>query len=103
MEKREKIEKLAQDKDEAMLLARVYDRITLSAQRNIPAATCFLSPREQLLTQQLLRGTELHFFGGAAGTERNMCCWLPERLYIYRYFHGCLCYCPDIRIRSAGH
>ena len=80
MEKREKIEKLAQDKDEAMLLARVYDRITLAAQRNIPAATCFLSPREQLLTQQLLRGTELHFFGGAAGTERNMCCWLPDYL-----------------------
>ena len=44
------------------------------------AATCFLSPREQLLTQQLLRGTELHFFGGAAGTERNMCCWLPDYL-----------------------
>ena len=42
MEKREKIEKLAQGKDEAMLLARVYDRITLAAQRNIPAATCFL-------------------------------------------------------------
>ena len=80
MEKREKIEKLAQDKDEAMLLARVYDRITLAAQRNIPAATCFLSPREQLLTQQLLRGTELHFFGGAAGPERNMCCWLPDYL-----------------------
>ena len=80
MEMREKIEKLAQDKDEAMLLARVYDRITLAAQRNIPAATCFLSPREQLLTQQLLRGTELHFFGGAAGTERNMCCWLPDYL-----------------------
>ena len=55
MEKREKIEKLAQDKDEAMLLARVYDRITAAEQRNIPAATAFLSPRKQVLTGPLRR------------------------------------------------
>lgn len=63
-----------------MLLARVYDRITGAEQRNIPAATAFLSPREQALTQQLLRGMHLYFFGGVPGTERNMCCWLPEYL-----------------------
>ena len=68
MEKREKIEALAQEEDEAMLLARVYDGITLAAQRNIPAATCFLSPREQLLTQQLLRGTVSHLLLDGAGT-----------------------------------
>ena len=73
MEKREKIEKLAQDKDEAMLLARVYDRIT-------PAATAFLSPREQVLTGQLLRGMPLHFFGGCEQAERKMCLWLPDYL-----------------------
>ena len=64
MEKREKIEKLAQDKDEAMLLARVYDRITLAAQRSIPAATCFLSPREQLLLAAGLSGRRLALVGG---------------------------------------
>lgn len=40
MEKREKIEKLAQDKDEAMLLARVYDRITNRVSKKIFAHTC---------------------------------------------------------------
>lgn len=80
MEKREKIEKLAQDKDEAMLLARVYDRITAAEQRNIPAATAFLSPREQVLTEQLLRGMKLHFFGGCEQAERKLCCWLPDYL-----------------------
>lgn len=80
MEKREKIEKLAQDKDEAMLLARVYDRIAGAEQRNIPAATAFLSPREQALTRQLLRGMHLSFFGGVPEAERSMCCWLPEYL-----------------------
>ena len=80
MEKREKIEKLAQDKDEAMLLARVYDRITAAEQRNIPAATAFLSPREQILTGQLLRGMPLHFFGGCEQAERKMCLWLPDYL-----------------------
>ncbi len=73
MEKREKIEKLAQDKDEAMLLARVYDRITAAEQRNIPAATAFLSPREQVLTGQLLRGMPLHFFRRLrAGGAKNV-------------------------------
>lgn len=80
MEKREKIEKLTQDKDEIMLLARVYDRVTAAERRNVPTATAFLSAREQALTQQLLRGTELHFFGGTDGAERKMCCWLPDYL-----------------------
>lgn len=80
MEKREKIEKLAQSKDEAMLLARVYDRISLAEQRGIPGCSSFLSPHEQALTEQLLRGMELHFFGGTPDAERRMCCWLPEYL-----------------------
>lgn len=80
MEKRERIEELTQDKDEFMLLARVYDRITTAERRNVPAATAFLSAREQALTEQLLRGMELHFFGGTDGAERKMCCWLPEYL-----------------------
>ena len=80
MEKRERIEKLTQDKDEAMLLARVYDRITTAEQRNIPAATAFLSPREQALAGQLLRGMQPRFFGGTEAAERKMCVWLPDYL-----------------------
>ena len=94
MEKREKIEKLAQDKDEAMLLARVYDRITAAEQRNIPAATAFLSPRKQVLTGQLLRGMPLHFFGGCEQAERKMCLWLPDYLdeaSLYGEDSPCVC------------
>ena len=54
MEKREKIEHLAGSRDEEILLARVYDRMTAAQQRNIPASTCFLTKREQLLAGQLL-------------------------------------------------
>lgn len=80
MEKRDKIEKLASTRDEAMLLAKVFDRITAAEHRNIPAATPFLSPHEQALVKQLLCGMELCFFGGSERAERKLCCWLPEYL-----------------------
>ncbi len=71
---------LAQSKDEEILLARVYEKISHAEQRQIPAATCFLSEREQAMTQQLLRGMQVIFFGGFEGAERKVCCWLPEYL-----------------------
>lgn len=71
---------LAQDKDEAMLLTRVCDRIFAAIGRDIPATTCFLSPREQALAQQLLRGQPIIFFGGTAQSERKLCCFLPDYL-----------------------
>lgn len=55
-----------------MLLARVYDRITAAEQRNIPAATAFLSPREQVLTGQLLRGMPLYFSAAASRRSENV-------------------------------
>ena len=66
MDRREKIARLAQTKEDEVLLARVYERITMAAQRNVPASSCFLSKREQMLVQELLRGEEFVFFGGAA-------------------------------------
>ena len=80
MEKREMIAHLAANDTEAILLARVYERISTAAQRNIPAASCFLTQREQMLAQQLLRGTEITFFGGAQTAERRVCAYLPEYL-----------------------
>ena len=62
MDRREKIARLAQSKEDEVLLARVYERITLAAQRNVPASTCFLSKREQMLCQELLRGEDFRFF-----------------------------------------
>lgn len=80
MERREKIARLAQSKEDEVLLARVYERITQAAQRNVPASTCFLSKREQMLVQELLRGEEFRFFGGAELSEREVCCYLPDYL-----------------------
>ena len=80
MEKREKIELLAEDRDEQMLLARVYDRLTSGSARNVPVSTCFLTKREQLLADKLLPELTLRFFGGAAEAERAVCCWLPDYL-----------------------
>ena len=80
MDRREKIARLAQTKEDEVLLARVYERITLAAQRNVPASTCFLSKREQMLAAELLRGQDFAFFGGPAMAEREVCCYVPEYL-----------------------
>lgn len=80
MDKRQTIAYLAQDKEEEMLLARLYERIMTGAQRGIPVSTCFLSAREQSLLRQLMPHEPLIFFGGAEGAERCVCCLLPEYL-----------------------
>lgn len=80
VDRREKIARLAQSREDEVLLARVYERITLAAQRNVPASTCFLSKREQMLCQELLRGEDFRFFGGTELSEREICCYLPEYL-----------------------
>ena len=80
MDRREKIARLAQSKDDEVLLAKVYERITMASQRNIPASTGFLSKREQMLAQELLRGEDFRFFGGTELSEREVCCYLPEYL-----------------------
>ena len=80
VDRREKIARLAQSKEDEVLLARVYERITLAAQRNVPVSTCFLSKREQMLCQELLRGEDFRFFGGTELSEREVCCYLPEYL-----------------------
>lgn len=81
VDRREKIARLAQSKEDEVLLARVYERITLAAQRNVPANTCFLSKREQMLCQELLRGEDFRFFGGTgAFRARRSAAYLPEYL-----------------------
>ena len=80
MEKREQIARMAQSKDDELLLAKVYERITSAEARNIPASTGFLSKREQMLAAELLRGHEFCFFGGPETAEREICCHLPDYL-----------------------
>jgi len=63
-----------------MLFARIYDRLMGARQKNIPASTQFLSPREQVLVSRMLAPVSLHYFGGTQQAERAVCCWLPEYL-----------------------
>ena len=44
---RKNIEKIAQSSEDRILLAKLWDKIHAGFRKNIPAATCFLSPREQ--------------------------------------------------------
>lgn len=80
MDKRKQIDLVSESEDDRVLFARVYDRLTGAEQKNIPGVTCFLSPREQVLTRLLLPHMQLHFFGGSAEAERAVCCWLPDYL-----------------------
>ena len=80
MDKCEQIARMAQTKEDEMLLARVYERMTNAAARSIPASTCFLSKREQLLAAELLRGQDIRFYGGPPMAEREICCYLPDYL-----------------------
>ena len=64
-----------------MLLAKVWDKINAGIRKNIPANTCFLSPRELEMTRYLFGDVEgLYAFGGYEGAERKMLIFLPEYL-----------------------
>ena len=51
MDRRELLDRTAQDAEERLLLSRVWDKREQCRQRNIPAATDFLSPQEQAAAQ----------------------------------------------------
>lgn len=75
------IEKIAQSPEDKVLLAKVWDKITAGLRRNIPANTCFLSPRELEMTRYLFGDLDgLHAFGGYSDAERRMLIYLPEYL-----------------------
>ena len=61
------------------MLAKLWDKINAGMRRNIPAATCFLSPRELEMSRYLFGDAEgLHTFGGFEGAERQMLIYVPE-------------------------
>lgn len=78
---RKNIEKIAHTSEDRLLLAKLWDKINAGLRREIPANTCFLSPREQEMAQFLF-GTQpgLAFFGGYWDAERKMLVYLPEYL-----------------------
>lgn len=64
-----------------MLLAKLWDKINAGLRKNIPANTCFLSPRELEMAKYLFGEPEgLYIFGGYGDAERKMLVYLPEYL-----------------------
>ena len=78
---RNNIEKIAHTPEDRLLLAKLWDKINAGIRRNIPASTCFLSPRELEMARYLF-GEEpgLHAFGGYGEAERKMLVYLPDYL-----------------------
>ena len=87
MDKQKQIAKVAENEEDRLLFARLYDRLVGAEQKNIPGVTCFLSPRELEMARYLF-GDEpgLTVFGGYEDAERKMLIYLPDYLdqaYIY--------------------
>ena len=78
---RSNIEKIAQTAEDKLLLAKLWDKISAGFRRDIPAHTCFLSPREQEMARYLFgEQPGLVRFGGYGDAERKMICYLPDYL-----------------------
>lgn len=84
MESNKQIEAIAQTQEEKMLLLRVCERLNRAHQRDIPAATSFLSLHEQALIKEII--PDCRFFGGTALAERKAAFYLPEYLTMEDYF-----------------
>ena len=75
------MEKIAKSAEDRMLLAKLWDKINAGIRKNIPANTCFLSPRELEMAKYLFGEPEgLFSFGGYDEAERKMLVYLPEYL-----------------------
>ena len=75
------IDKIAQNPEDKVLLAKVWDKVQTGMRKNIIAASPFLSPRELELTRFLFGNVKgLHRFGGHPDAERKMLVYLPEYL-----------------------
>ncbi len=78
---RSNIEKIAQNAEDRLLLAKIWDKIHIGLRKNIPANSCFLSPRELEMSRYLFGDLHgLYSFGGYADAERKMLCFLPDYL-----------------------
>ena len=78
---RSNIDKIAHSPEDRVLLAKVWDKINAGMRREIPASTCFLSPRELEMCRYLFgQQPGLMAFGGYEDAERAMLVYLPEYL-----------------------
>lgn len=92
---RKNIEKIAHNSEDRLLLAKLWDKINAGIRKNIPANTCFLSPRELEMAKFLFGEPEgLYAFGGYGDAERKMLIFLPEYLEdnaLYEEDSPCIC------------
>lgn len=100
MDKSKIIAKTAQEPEDRLLLARVWDKYEQASRKNIPAATAFLSPREQQLAKAMLNAAGIRegfvLDGGYEEAERKTLVFLPEWAedgadqlsYLRAAFHG---------------
>ena len=80
---RANIDKIARNPEDRLLLAKLWDKIGAGLRRDIPASTCFLSPRELEMSRYLFGDLPgLHAFGGYDEAERRMLVYLPEYLEV---------------------
>ena len=76
---RKNIEKIAQSSEDRILLAKLWDKINAGFRKNIPAATCFLSPRDLELANYLFGKPDGRFsFVGYPDAERKETIFLPD-------------------------
>lgn len=81
MDKQSLIASIAESPEDRLLLAKIYDKISAGDRKNIPASTCFLSGREQLIAQRLIQKMGVlntSFFGGTEAAERRVLCYIPD-------------------------
>ena len=85
MDKSKLLDRLGVLGDDRLLLAKVLDRAEQASARNIPSATDFLSPQQQMQALDLLRlagfsETGYVLLGGYDGAERRLILFLPDWL-----------------------
>lgn len=82
MDKNTIIGKIAQESEDKLLLARIWDKYEQMERRGIPTATVFLSQREQVLAQTLLNSMGVRsgycWDGGWDSAERKLLVFLPD-------------------------
>lgn len=101
MDKNTIIARTAQEPEDKLLLARVWDKYEQTERKSIPSATVFLSPREQQMAQTMLNAAGIRsgyvFDGGYEESERKILIFLPdwaeepagdELVFLRAAFHG---------------
>ena len=101
MDKNTIIARAAQEPEDKLLLARVWDKYEQTERKSVPSATVFLTPREQQMAQVMLNAAGVRggyvFDGGYEEAERKILIFLPgwaeeamgdELVYLRAVFHG---------------